>query len=218
LKVLTLSPHKPIIYPPGIISLVLLPVFCLVFLNQHKAFVHQYAMDVTMYDPDWNAKKIPGIYHPLFPPVRDYLDINLDGNDAANKTRLDFARLEIREILDSKDIHKGVKFHFGKTSKYWSYVQAYDICQVEDAPAYGQYRDDMYVMYVRPKVYNNEETSSRFLFNDLIMLPPSPEELNQRMWDKRLQLIGKITKGFWPIGIAFLTMSFFAIRKLFFKS
>jgi len=216
MRILTLTPHKPIIYPPGIISLVFLPVFCLFFLYQHKAFVHQGYIDVTMWSPYWN-KISPKEYQVKFPPDRDYLTINLDGNDAANKTRLDFARLEIREMLNSKDTHKGVRFHFGKTSKYWSYVQAYDICQVEGVPGYAQYQDDIYAVYVKPKIYD-QVNSVGLLGNDLIMLPPSPEELNRRMWDERLQFIGKIAKAFWPIGIAFLTMTFFAVRKLFLKS
>lgn len=213
MRVLALTPHKPIFYPPGMISLVLLPVFCLVFLFQHKAFVNLGYIDVAMFDSGWDAKKISETYHIQFPPVRSYLDINLNGNDAANKTRLDFAQLAIREILDSKDTHKGVKFHFGKTSKYWSYVQAYDICQIEGVPGYGQYRDDLYVTYFEPKV--DDDAGGGFFCGTMML---EQEARNREEHKERLKAIDKMVITFWPVGIAFLTMSFFAIRKLFFKS
>jgi hypothetical protein len=212
MRILTLTPHKPIVYLPGMISLVFLPVFCLVFLFQHKAFVHQGYIDVAMWSPYWN-KISPKEYQVKFPPDRNYLTINLDGNDAANKTRLDFARLEIREMLNSKDTHKGVKFHFGKTSKYWSYVQAYDICQVEGAPAYGQYQDDMYAMYIRPKV--DDKPKYMFFCGTGQALQ---ESINRELHKERLKAIDKMTRTFWPLGIVFLTMTFFAVRKLFLKS
>ncbi|WP_419699398.1 hypothetical protein [Mucilaginibacter sp. NFX135] len=204
MKVLTLAPHKPIIYLPGMISLVLLPMFCLIFLFQHKAFMHQFAMDVTMYDTSLDAKlKIPGVYYPQFPPVRNYLDINLDGNDAANKTRLDFARLEIREILDSKDTHKGIRFHFGKTSKYWSYVQAHDICQIEGVPAYTQYQDDIYASYTIP------QKESKLYTMPCGGVRVFEVKTDQKIWEEQLQII----KSFCAPALLFVMMTFFTVKR-----
>lgn len=205
MRVLTLTPRKPIIYLPGVISLVLLPVFCLVFLFQHKAFVHLGYIDVAMYESGWDAKKISETYHAQFPPVRNYVDINLDGNDAAVKSRLDFARLEIREILQSKDTHKGVRFHFGKTSKYWSYVQAHNLCQIEGVLAYTPYQDDIYAGYVAPqkdsKSYAMPCGGIRYTYVEI--------KTDQKIWEEQVQII----KKFYAPALLFAMMTFFTVKR-----
>lgn len=169
MKILTLTPHKPIIYPPGIISLVLLPVFCLVFLNQHKVFVRHGAMDVAMWSPNANKglpKQYQDKYQVKFPPDRNYLAINLNGTDADDKIRLDYARLEIKRMLSAKDTVSAVNFHFGNHTKYWTYVNAIDICQTEDVRAYGITQDDIYAVYIKPKIYD-ESRSGFFVAPDI---------------------------------------------------
>jgi ribosomal protein S26 len=209
MKILTVTPHKPIIYPPGIISLVLLPVFCLVFLNQHKAFVRQGAMDVTMWPP-YGIKNLPKKYQVKFPPDRNYLAINLNGTDADDKVRLDYARLEVKKMLSDKDTAKGVNFHFGNHTKYWTYVNAIDICQTEGVQTYGITQDDIYALYVKPEIYDKPQYT--FICG---MGYRNQEMRNREKREERLQAINKKIKDYWPLGIPFLIMSFFAIRKLF---
>jgi len=145
MKILTLTPRKTIIYPPGIISLIFLPLFCLVYLKQNKAFVHYSAMDIAVWSPDWNSR-LPKRLQRDFPPVRNYLRINLDGNEISDNARLDFAHLEIRKMLASGDTERGIDFHFGNTAKYQAFITALDICQTENAGTYIPYKDDIYVI------------------------------------------------------------------------
>jgi hypothetical protein len=198
MKILTLTERKPIIYPPGIISLVLLPVFCLIYLQQHKAFVHYGVVDVAFYSPDMFLK------HPFkVPPQRNYLNINLNGNDADDKTRLDFARLEIRRILSTKDSTGGVDFYFGDKSRYRTLVSAFDICITENASIFIPYKSHIYVLYNKPKVQFS--TGSR-LGNDVIF------NLLKPIWSDK---VANELASFWAPAIVFILMLFFSFKKLY---
>jgi hypothetical protein len=144
MKILTLSPHKPITYTPGLISLLLLPVFCLVFLHQHKDKLK--AMDVAYYSPEWN-KRLPKAYQFKFPPDRSYINVNLTGNTNSDKSLLEFARMQIRTMLKARNNSIGVRIHFGPRVQYWAYVSALDICYSENAESWAPYQDDIFVVY-----------------------------------------------------------------------
>ncbi|AYL94049.1 hypothetical protein [Mucilaginibacter celer] len=146
MKILTLTPRQRIIYTPGLISLLLLPVFCMVFLHQHKAFQKLKAMDVVFFSPDWN-KRLPKAYQFKFPPERSYVNVNLTGNTNSDQSLLEFARIQIRTILKTKNKSVGVQIHFGKKAQYWAFVKALDICYAEDVQSYAPYQDDIYVVY-----------------------------------------------------------------------
>ncbi|MFC0516798.1 hypothetical protein ACFFGT_21505 [Mucilaginibacter angelicae] len=150
MKILTLTPHKPISYAPGLISLVLLPVFCMLFLYQHKVFTPRNCIDVVMFDPSW-PQLYPSKYQFKFPPERSYINVNLTGNTGSDKSLLDFARLEIRGMLKAKNTTLGVRFHFGNKSQYWTFVNALDICYTEKALSWIAYQDNIYVLYVKPR-------------------------------------------------------------------
>ncbi|WP_295713366.1 hypothetical protein [Mucilaginibacter sp.] len=212
MKILTLTPRKPIIYPPGMISLFLLPMFCLLYLKQHKAFEGQSWMNVAMWSADFD-KMLPEKYQHKFPASRNYLDINLDGNDVNDKIRLDFARLEVRRILATGDTIKGVDFHFGKTARYWTFINSLDILGTENAQMYGPYKDDIYFWYKKPQIYPKSKYGG-FLANDIMILPLTSDEVSQRLWNGRIAFLNKALKDFWAPGIVFLMMLFFAMRKL----
>lgn len=209
MKMLTLTPRKPIIYPPGIISLALLPIFCLIYLNEQKAFAPRNMMTIAVWSPEWQ-QALPKKFQHKFPPERKYLHINLDGkNEADDKIRLDFARLQIREMLKSRDTIGGVDFHFGNKAKYWTFVNALDICQTENILAYAPYKDDIYVINVIPKKITVEKL---FICGNL-------SQNRSYLWsnypDIMIPSFNQLIISFWAPGIAFLMMLFFSLRKLY---
>jgi hypothetical protein len=215
MKILTLTERKPIIYPPGIISLVLLPVLCLIYLNKHKAFDEQSCINVAVWSPDW-AKGLPSKYQDEYPLDKKYLAINLDGDNANNKNRLDFARLEMRRIITSEDTTSGVDFHFDKKAQYWTFVAALDILQTENAEIYSAYKDDIHTWY--KKIHNVSRPSYSFSFSlddDIIRLPPTHEEIIWRLWHNGVKFIAKVLENFWAPCIIFFAMLFFSFRKLY---
>lgn len=143
MKILTLTPHKPITYTPGLISLLLLPVFCLTFLYQHKAFIKLSAMDVVFLSEDWN-RNLPAKYQFRSPPERSYINVNFSGNTLSDQSLLGFARVEIKSLTRTKDRIRGIRFHFGRKAQYQTFVTAIDMCSL-DGISWIAYHDDIYV-------------------------------------------------------------------------
>ncbi|MFB0497589.1 hypothetical protein ABID99_003826 [Mucilaginibacter sp. OAE612] len=150
MKILTLAPHKPIAYAPGLISLVLFPVLCVLFFHKHKVFTQRNCIDLVMCDPSW-PKLTPAEHKVRFPPDRSYIDVNLNGNPASDRSLLDFARMEIRTMLKTRNTTLGIRFHFGNKSRYWTYVNALNICYTEKVQSWMAYQDYIYVVYVKPR-------------------------------------------------------------------
>lgn len=100
------------------------------FFHQHKVFTQRNCIDLVMFDPSW--PKLTHAEHKVsFPPDRSYIDVNLNGNPASDRALLDFARMEIRTMLKTRNTMLGIRFHFGNKSQYWTYVNALDICYTE---------------------------------------------------------------------------------------
>jgi hypothetical protein len=150
MKILTLVPHKPINYAPGLISLVLFPMLCLMFLHQHKAFAHRGALNIAIVDPDMD-KLMEKKYHFKIPPERSYTSVNLTGNATGDQSLLEFARFEIKSMIRTKNTIWGIRFHFGNKMKYQTFVSVFDMCSVEESIGWIPHNDDIYVFYVKPR-------------------------------------------------------------------
>jgi hypothetical protein len=146
MKILSLTPHKRITYTPGMISLLLLPVFCLMFLHQHKAFTKLNGMSVVFMDDDWN-RKLPAKYQFRFQDARSYIAVNFSGNTASDRSLLDFARSEIKTLIRTQNKTLGIRFHFNSKTQYQTFVSAIDMCSVDDGISWASYHDDIYVLY-----------------------------------------------------------------------
>lgn len=210
MKILTLTPRKPIIYyPSGIITLVLLPVFCLVYMSKHDLFTPANKMEITFWSPDLPKTLFKGTKQSIL-SKRKYFQINLDGkNDADDQIRLDFARLQIREMLKAKSFTDGVDFHFGVKAKYWTFVKALDICQVENVPSFLPYKDDLYAIYTKPEpIVETFICGNQFRSGDYHIGKSTYQELTFQFLTEQLKL-------FWAPALLFLIMTFFAFRKLY---
>lgn len=210
MKILTLTPRKPIIYPPGIISLVLFPLLCTFYLKQHNAFQHLSVINIAFWSPEWN-KSLPVKYQFKFPAKRNYLEINLNGNDVDDKTRLDYARLEVRRILTTCDSIKGIDFKFGKHAHYWTFINALDILETENAMGYGPYQDHLYFWYHKP------QTGAFVDDVNVGFVKPKPtlQEVQLQLWKNLMQTIGSAATEFWPSALVFALMLFFSFKKLY---
>ncbi|PWK79803.1 hypothetical protein LX99_00263 [Mucilaginibacter oryzae] len=147
MKILSITPHKRVSYTPGLISLILLPVLCLVFLHQQKKFKHTGVLDIGIVDPDIGrimAKK----YHFKIPPERNYAKVNFNGSISGDKSLLDFAKLEIKNMICTKSRTLGLQLHFGAHAKYQTFVSVIDMCSA-DALTWVPIQDDIYVYYTK---------------------------------------------------------------------
>ena len=73
--------------------------------------------------------------------------MNLTGNTNSDKSLLEFARIQIRTMLKTRNTSTGVRIHFGNKAQYWAFVSALDICFTENVRSWAPYQDDIYVVY-----------------------------------------------------------------------
>ncbi|WP_345950948.1 hypothetical protein ABDD95_05750 [Mucilaginibacter sp. PAMB04274] len=143
MKLLSYPVRPKLYYSPGLISLVLLPTVCLVWLKQHKAFEEKRIIDIVFFNPSFIV-----IYpNNVFPPKKKYTTINLTGNLEADKISLQYAQVLLSRWKAAKDDIQGVNFHFGNKSKYWAFVEAINVCKAIDLQLYMPYQNNMYAMW-----------------------------------------------------------------------
>ena len=134
-------------YFPGLISLIFLPALCLWFISTNKTYQKLYALDVVFWSPDLK-KLFPKTYINGSHPPRQYLEIELNGNEKDDLIRLDFAQIQIKDLVETNDPKKGVHFKFGSKARYWAFIQALDIFKIIPYVPYG---NDIWVFNFVPE-------------------------------------------------------------------
>lgn len=192
-------------YPAGAISLILLPVFCLLYFKHRVFFEKPHAMRVYCM-----AKPASSYFVPL---KRQDFEITLDGNDREAKTKLDFARLFIKQMVSEQDTVNGIRFKFTEKAKYWMFVRALDICKVENAPPFVTLENDVRAYYwVREK-----STPFIPLFGNC-MVDDRPEKwLAQERDEVRRRSYRDYLYSLWPAGLLFILMALLAFYRIRFS-
>lgn len=207
-----------IYYSAGLISLVLLPILCLCYLNNRKAFRKERVMEINWWSDNvykYTNYKIPYFIH----PERKFIDINLTANDKENKIKLDFAQLEIRQMVSTKDTINAVHFYFADNAKYWTLIRAFDICNIEKAKMYVPKGNDVWVFYytLKPKVILTDNMKpvcgNAMLLDDVVFINPYEQVDNEK--SEVSKYIFEIAKKYSVFAILFMLMTFLAIRKIF---
>jgi hypothetical protein len=134
--------HKPkrkkIYYVPGIISLTLIPIAFCWFAEVEIRQSTIRTIPIVWADTAFMNKEdvVFSSFNGHFPPIRNYTDIVITGNQLDDETKLAFAQIRIREILNAGDSVNGLHFIFGDNAKYGSFVGAVDKLRVEGAKTY----------------------------------------------------------------------------------
>ena len=143
---------KKIYYSAGLISIILLPLLCVLYLQNIKAFTQYTAMDVQIWDGTVNTSLDSALVRHV--NSKKYTVVHLTGNNARDERKLVDAQKEVKRITASKDSVNGIRFHFGKKSEYWTYVRVIDIMAIEKAKFYVNYKDDIWFANPKPEKIN----------------------------------------------------------------
>jgi hypothetical protein len=201
--------HKKIYYSAGLISILMLPVLCIIYLNNINAFTHYGGIDLFL----WNGKDSKE-ETTKFLNSKTFTVVNLTGNLESDISKLRIAQKNVKKIISTKDSIKGIKFHFEKKAEYWSYIRVLDIFQIEKAKTYLAYKNDIWFANPRevkqkPIVYKEMITpficTSGSLDNEYL------EELKNKITYERVIEFSK--KYYLPI-IAYIFMLFFTLRRI----
>lgn len=143
--------HKKLFYTSGLISLLLLPILCVLYLQKTKVFERLYAIELNTWTPALSECWIRGGYDYYIHPHRNYININLTGNEKEDKTKLDFIQLQMRDLLKNKDTVSGIHIVFSNQSKYWTLIETLNICLKEKARTYVLVGSDFWFFNYFPK-------------------------------------------------------------------
>ena len=205
--------RKRLFYTAGLISLILLPTLCIFYLYKHKAFEKQRVIEVNWWTEEWGKRSMEEYSFKIY-PKRNFIEINITGNDLENKVKLDFARLQIRKLISTQDTTQGVHFHFNEHSKFWTFIRAIDICIIEKAKMFVLKDNDLWIFILapRPKPKAEEIKAIMVCGNGRMnyIIQKSQEEVAK---EKIIYVYG-LAKQFWLSVLLFILMTILTIKKL----
>lgn len=209
MKLLKYQPHQKINYSAGLISLVLLPILCLGWLYQHKAFEKQGVIDILFYDPDWNIR-LPKESQFEFPPKRDYTVIDLKGNDHNDMVSLQYAYVLLNNWKIAKDTLQGLRFHYGEKAKYWTFIETINLLKAADLNSYMPYKNDMYAIYTSGYFEPRQPYMYDCMLCGDVVIVKKPVSFFSALY-RSVSLF----KDYWAPGIVFVLMAIVTLRKLY---
>ncbi len=157
------KPHKKLYYTSGLISLLLLPILCVLYVQKTKVFERLYAIELNAWTPLMSEYWVMEGYDYYIHPQRNYLNIYLTGNEKEDRTKLDFVQLQLRDLVKSKDTLSGVHIVLGNNSKYWEFVEIINISMKEKARRFTYVGNDFWFFNFYPK-------PKPLIDNDLVQL------------------------------------------------
>ncbi len=134
--------RKKIFYVPGMISLILIPVFCFYHFYKVDAFTVESCVDVSF--PDSIQKKA------FLQIKRNYQVFNLNSSEDLEKEKLNDLQLALRKINQKNDTINGIQIHLGNKMQYEVYIRVLDILAIEQMPLYIQ-NDNDFFLFMMPK-------------------------------------------------------------------
>ncbi|MBZ5857736.1 hypothetical protein [Flavihumibacter profundi] len=139
-----------IYYVPGLISLLILPLLFIYFsrMEIRERTIYTLPLYLSTRDLPLKYQALFDDYNGVFPPNRNYVNVGMEGNDKLVIANLNYSKFRIREILAKNDTINGLRFRFGKNSKYWSFVSCIDILKAENARTFVHLEDDIYFYYL----------------------------------------------------------------------
>jgi hypothetical protein len=198
--------HK-IYYIPGLISLLILFPLLYEALQKEKARHDYRVLEVFMFDPAelFNNRLNQQFYY-AYPPLRDYLTLELTGDAIMDKVKLDYAQLRIREIENTGESIDGLNIHFADSAKYGSFVRAFDLLKRENATLYLAAKRDIW-FWAAPKPRISDARAAYFggcvCYDQVIVDPGTASQLEDLFYR---------FKPYWPISILFIALVLCAVR------
>ena len=208
--------RQRLFYSTGLISLILLPILCIFYLNKHKAFEKQRVVEVNWWTEEWAKRSMEEYPYEIY-PKRNFIDINITGNDLENKIKLDFARLQIRKLISSQDTTKGVHFHFDEHSKFWTLIRAIDICKIEKAKMFVLKDNDLWIFIFEPRPKPIVEEIKEIMYCGNGRMNYIVEKSQVEVTNEKINYVYGIAKQFWLSLLLFILMTILTIKKLFDK-
>jgi len=141
--------RRKIFYPAGLISLIFLPILCIYDLSKQNAFQKLGAIDVAYFYNDENYESSNLKTFKNFISSRNFTDIEFTGNKNDDQIILEYAKIKIKRLIESKDTINGIHFKLTEKAKYSNYVGVIQVFQNKNINALLD-KNDVWYGYQKP--------------------------------------------------------------------
>lgn len=161
--------RKKIFYVPGMISLVFIPLFCLIYFCFSIFFKINAGIDFALVD-DQNFLENK-VYS-----RRQYKIFNFNETEFQNEIKLEKMKFYLRDLIKNRDTVNGVIAHFGSQTKYKTFINVLDVLGIEKAPIYVLYKDDFYIWGCKNKPPKNKKNTDEHMKTCIVVEENLSEE------------------------------------------
>lgn len=134
------KPHKKLYYTSGLISLLLLPILCVLYLQKQGAFKPVFSIEYREIFHN-------GSIYLRTEENRKYKIYSLYGDEVSDTKILKSVHEQIHELVANKDEESGILVRFTNKSKFASFIEVLNICYKEDIQFYEFYNDEFKLHY-----------------------------------------------------------------------
>jgi hypothetical protein len=202
------KPHKKLYYTSGLISLLLLPILCVLYLQKQGAFNPIFSIEY---------KEIfhNGDIYNRIEENKSYKTYCLSGDEVSDTKILKSVHEQMHELVANKDEESGILVRFTNKSKFASFIDVLNICYKEDIQLYEFYNDEFKLYY------------SSFSYDELINKDQSSDygicgtaRISQRMLSEEAviqnlkETLARLIIFYILLSILFLLMCGVEIRKI----
>ncbi len=134
----------------GIISLTLLPLFCIIYLFSNNVFEPIKGIEINKIPKDVLDRYFPiGVNE-----IRNYKEVILNGNEKEDFNNLEIGRSLTRNLLNSKDTINGIHITISDHAKFWTFISILDILKEEKAERFVWEKNNFWIFYKKPLASN----------------------------------------------------------------
>jgi hypothetical protein len=200
--------RRHIYYVPGYISLVLFPLFCLLFLWQHGAFNEFHV--IPMY---WNREDAYGKNFLVAHPARHFRDIHITGDDATDSETFSRIQSDLKNLTVNCDTVSGLRIQLGPNTRYQALIRVMDM--LLDYRTYHTSEKGIWIWYEIP------DTTPALHFMNICGTGVIEAEMQAKNLQKqeRAELASKILsiiKSLWPCVLLWAILAIRSVRRSFY--
>jgi len=137
-------------YSTGIISLTLLPLFCIVYFFSNNVFEPIKGIEFGKI----TTKELERFFPCGVNTFRNYREFILNGNEKEDFKSLEMARLFINKLWISKDTMNGIHIMLNEDTKFWAFIKILDIMKDEKVEYYIWEKNNFWIFYKKPLASN----------------------------------------------------------------
>ncbi len=211
--------RKIILYRPGWISLLLLPLLCIVFLfeaNTNKQYRLLKVFRITKESYIVRGDQATMFFHP---PERHFQQINIGAQNREKvRKQLDTARNTLQKMIRTRDTVQGIHFHFEKQATHGVFVQILNLCNIAGVDHFVTLENDIHAYYQEKENRENQFSPVFFCGTGSLEREQVKTRIEMEKKSDQAHVFRKYLIELWPSGLMFILLSVLPFLPAIFKN